>query len=130
MFRIPSPPAELTYAALRFVAGLSFCFHGVQKVFGVLATHGQPPMFTQMWFGGVIELVCGLLLAIGLFTSQAAFLASGTMAVAYMQFHWKFALDQNFFPGVNQGELALVYCFLWLFVWSRGGGRYSIDAKI
>ena len=129
MIRLPTPPAELTYAALRFIAGLAFCFHGVQKVLGFLPSHPPPAMFTQLWFGGLIELVCGVLIAIGLFTQQAAFLASGTMAVAYIQFHWQFAMDTRFFPVVNQGEMALLYCFLWLYVWSRGGGRYSIDAR-
>ena len=67
------------------------------------------------------------MIALGLGTRIAALLASGQMAVAYMQFHWKFALDSRFFPSVNQGELAVVYCFLFLCVACYGGGKASID---
>lgn len=124
--RLLSPYSEATYAALRIVAGLLFAFHGVQKVFGVLTDH-QPPFGGQLWIGGVIELVCGFAIALGAFTSWAAFLASGTMAVAYTQFHWKFAFDAKFFPAVNKGELALVYAFLFLFIAARGAGVWSLD---
>lgn len=124
--RLLSPYSEATYAALRIVAGLLFAFHGVQKVFGVLTDH-QPPFGGQLWIGGVIELVCGFAIALGAFTSWAAFLASGTMAVAYTQFHWKFAFDTKFFPAVNKGELALVYAFLFLFIAARGAGVWSLD---
>jgi putative oxidoreductase len=127
--RILSPYTEAAYAALRIVSGLNFAFHGVQKLFGVLTDH-QPPMFSQIWVGGVIELVAGLLIALGLFTRYAAFLASGTMAVAYTQFHWKFQLDQNFFPTINKGELALIYAFLFLFISCRGAGRASLASVL
>lgn len=127
--RILSPYTEAAYAALRIVSGLAFAFHGVQKLFGVLSDH-QPPMFSQIWVGGVIELVAGLLIALGLFTRYAAFLASGTMAVAYTQFHWKFQLDQNFFPTINKGELALIYAFVFLFIACRGPGRASLDSVL
>lgn len=66
-------------------------------------------------------------MAIGLLTPYAAFLASGTMAVAYVQFHWKMQFDANFFPVVNQGELALLYAFLFLFIACRGAGILSVD---
>lgn len=118
--------AEQSFAALRVVAGLAFMFHGVQKVAGVLTDHA-PAVGSQIWFGGLIELVAGALIAVGLFTRAAAFLASGTMAVAYIQFHWKGALDAKFFPAVNEGELALLYCFLFLFIACGGGGRFSLD---
>jgi putative oxidoreductase len=124
--RLLAPYSEAAYAALRIVAGLAFAFHGVQKVFGVLTDH-QPPFGGQLWVGGVIELVCGFAIALGAFTSWAAFLASGTMAVAYIQFHWQLAFDAKFFPGVNKGELALVYAFLFLFIAARGAGPASID---
>ena len=114
------------YSALRIVAGVLFLFHGVQKVFGVL-TEFQPAFGTQLWFGGMIELICGLLVAIGYKTSWAAFLASGTMAVAYIQFHWKFQFGAEFFPGVNKGELAVIYSFLFLYIASRGGVRFCVD---
>jgi putative oxidoreductase len=124
--RALEPLTEPVYAVLRVVAGLLFAFHGVQKIFGIL-TEQQPPVGSQLWIGGLIELVTGLLIAAGLFTSWAAFLASGTMAVAYIQFHWKFAFTSAFFPTVNKGELALVYAFLFLFIACRGGGAASLD---
>lgn len=118
---------EPTYAVLRIIAGLTFAFFGMQKVFGIL-TEFRPEIGTQIWFGGVIELVGGILIAAGLFTPWAAFLASGTMAVAYAQFHWKFAFDEKFFPAINQGGPALLYCFLFLFMACRGSGIWSVDA--
>jgi len=120
--------AEPAYAALRIVSGLMFSFHGMQKLFGVLTDH-QPQVASQLWFGGIIELVCGLAIAAGFFTSWAALLASGTMAVAYLQFHWKFAFGARFFPIVNQGELAVVYCFLFLYIACTGGRKWSLDGR-
>lgn len=118
---------DITYALLRCVSGALFAFHGVQKLFGVLsASHPSP--FSQIWVGGVIELVAGTLIVVGLFARCAAFVASGQMAVAYTQFHWKLALGANFFPAVNKGELALLYSFLFLYVACRGSGRFSVDA--
>lgn len=122
-----SPHLERAYALLRIVAGFLFSVHGMQKVFGVLG--GKNPGTTQMWIGAGLELVCGLLIMVGLFTHLASFLASGTMAVAYIQFHWKFAMDSRFFPVVNQGELAVVYAFLFLYIACKGGGTWSIDAR-
>ena len=105
-----------------------FTFHGVQKVLGILSEH-QPEIGSQIWIGGVIELLCGIAIALGLFTSWAAFLASGTMAVAYIQFHWKFEFGAQFFPGTNKGELALLYSFLFLFIACKGAGIWSLDRK-
>jgi putative oxidoreductase len=127
--RFLSPYAEAAYAALRIVSGLSFAFHGVQKLFHVLTDHA-PPFLSQIWVGGVIELVGGTLIALGLFTHCAAFVASGTMAVAYTQFHWKLQFDQNFFPAINKGELALIYAFLFLFIACRGPGRASLASIV
>jgi putative oxidoreductase len=124
--RFLEPKAEAVYAFARIVTGLLFAFHGVQKVFGVLTEH-QPPVGSQLWVGGVIELVAGLAIAAGFFTTWAAFLASGTMAVAYTQFHWKFAMGAQFFPGLNKGELALVYAVWFLYIACRGGGVASLD---
>ena len=124
--RVLTRYSEAAYAALRIVSGLAFAFHGVQKVLGVLTDH-QPALGSQLWIGGVIELVCGFAIALGAFTHWAAFLASGTMAVAYIQFHWQFAFDSKFFPAINKGELALVYAFLFLFIATRGAGALSID---
>src|SRR5690349_21096393 len=92
------------YAALRIVAGALFSFHGMRKIFGWLAQGPMPEVGSQIWVGGIIELVCGALMALGLFTRPAAFLASGTMAVAYLQFHWRFALDEwKWLPAINKG---------------------------
>lgn len=126
--RLLEPKTDVAYVLLRIVSGLLFAFHGVQKVFGVLSDF-QPPVGSQLWLGGVIELVAGLAIAAGIFTSWAAFLASGTMAVAYTQFHWKFAFGAEFFPAVNKGELALLYSVLFLFVACRGGGPLSFDRE-
>ncbi len=124
--KLLSPMSEGSYAALRMVCGATFALHGAQKILGVL-TEKQPPMWSQVWFGGVIELVGGAMIALGLLTAWAAFLASGTMAVAYIQFHWKLKFDSNFFPVVNKGESALLYCFLFLFIACRGSGPAGID---
>jgi putative oxidoreductase len=110
------------------MTGLMLSFHGLQKIFGVLAG-AQPPVMSQLWIGGVIELACGWAIALGVLTTYAAFLASGTMAVAYTQFHWGLATDAHFFPAVNHGELALVYAFLFLFVACRGAGPWSVDER-
>jgi len=120
---------EGAYALLRAMAGLLFAFHGAQKLLGLFADHPRPPVGSELWFGGLIELFGGLAIAAGLFTPWAAFLASGEMAVAYVQMHWKLAFDARFFPIVNKGELALLYCFLFFFIACRGSGRWSLDAS-
>jgi putative oxidoreductase len=120
---------SFAYAALRIVSGAMFAFHGAQKVLGVLTDH-QPPMWSQLWIGGLIELVGGILIAIGLFTRPLALLASGTMAVAYFQFHWKLNMDgYMFLPGVNKGELAVLYCFVFLLFAVSGAGPSSLDSQ-
>jgi putative oxidoreductase len=126
--KLLSPLEGHVYALLRIVTGLMFSFHGMQKVLGVL-TEQQPEVMSQMWIGGVIELVGGLLIAVGLFTRFAAFIASGTMAVAYVQFHWKFAFDEGFLPGVNRGEMAVVYAFVLLLIATKGAGVWSLDGR-
>jgi putative oxidoreductase len=117
----------ISYAALRIVAGFMFLFHGSQKLLGFPGGNPGPEAFSQMWVGGIIELVCGSLIALGLLTRAAAFLAAGTMAVAYMQFHWKGEIGSQFLPIVNKGELAAMYCFVFLFVFARGAGPISLD---
>ncbi len=124
--RFLTPLTDPVYAALRIILGLLLAFHGLQKVFGVLSEF-QASVGSQLWIGGVIEIVTGLLIACGFLTVWAAFLASGTMAVAYTQFHWKFAFGSAFFPAVNKGELALVYALVFFFIACRGAGPASLD---
>ncbi len=128
LIRFLKSKTEHAYSALRIVSGLLFAFHGAQKIFGVFSSH-TIAVGSQAWFGGIIELVGGLLIAIGLLTHWAAFLSSGTMAVAYTQFHWKGQVDRNLLPGLNGGELALVYAFLFLFIACRGAGKWSVDER-
>jgi putative oxidoreductase len=120
--------ADYAYALLRIMTGFMFSFHGAQKILGVLSEF-RPPAGTQLWFGGIIELLCGLAVMIGFKTRAAAFLCSGTMAVAYFQFHWKFQMGPNFFPVINKGELAVLYCFVFLYIACRGGVKWSLDKK-
>jgi putative oxidoreductase len=128
---ILTPWADAAYALLRIVAGLLFAFHGMQGLFGYqLPAEYLPKFGSQGWIGSVIELATGLLAAGGLFTRWAAFLASGTMAVAYVQFHWKFQLGPQFFPAVNQGEPALLFCLLFFLIATRGPGRAAADGML
>lgn len=121
-----SKHSDTIYALLRIISGALFTFHGTQKIFGWAASN-ETVFASQLWFGGVIELVCGLCLVLGFQTRYAAFLASGTMAVAYIQFHWAFRFDVNFFPAINQGDAAILYCFLFLFIASKGAGKWCLD---
>ena len=121
-----SKHADSAYALLRIVSGFMFSFHGVQKIFGVLSEF-QPEVGSQIWVGGLIELICGIAIMIGLKTRLTAFLASGTMAVAYFQFHWKFQMGAEFLPTINKGELAALYCFVFLFIACRGAVKWGVD---
>ena len=109
------------YALLRIVAGLLFMQHGLQKLFGLLGGTRQPLM-SQMGLAGIIETFGGLGIALGVFTSPLAFLASGQMAVAYFQAH----LPRGFWPIQNGGELAVLFCFLFLYIASRGSVKWSL----
>ena len=112
-----------TYALMRIMAGFLFLAHGMQKLFSfpVDAMDGMPP-FIQYGAGG-IELVGGALVMIGLQTRWAAFLCSGTMAFAYWMAHG----TKTFFPLANGGELAALYCFVFLFISANGSGAWSVD---
>jgi len=121
--------ADYAYALLRIAAGLMFFFHGAQKILGLFAAT-RPPLGSQLWFAGIIELVGGLAVMLGLGTRLAAFIASGEMAVAYFQAHWKFQLGPQAFPIVNHGELAALYCFVFLFIAFKGGGKLCLDKRI
>lgn len=117
---------EQSYSILRMLSGFMFLFHGAQMVFGLFAT-SKPHIGSQIWLGGLIELLGGLAVMLGFQTRIAALVCSGTMAVAYIQFHWKFQLGPAFFPVINEGELAIVYCFLFLYFACRGGGQWSMS---
>ncbi|NUR53072.1 MAG: DoxX family protein [Acidobacteria bacterium] len=112
------------YALLRIVAGLLFMFHGLQKLFGLVG--GQRMALASLpGIGGAIELIGGLLVMIGLATSPAAFICSGEMAAAYFMVHQ----PRGGWPIQNQGELAAIYAFVFLFIAARGGGMLSVDRR-
>jgi putative oxidoreductase len=120
-----------TLALLRVMAGLMFMQHGAQKMFGLLGGwRGEPgataPLLSQSGLAGVLEVFGGALIVLGLFTRPVAFLLSGMMAVAYFQMH----APDGFWPIVNRGELAALYCFVFLFFSARGAGPYSVDAML
>jgi putative oxidoreductase len=119
------PYTEETYAMMRIVAGFLFSFHGVQKIFHVLTPHATE-FGSQIWFGGMIEMLGGVAILLGWQTRAAAFLCSGTMAVAYFQFHWKFQGGSMILPAINEGEMAALYCFVFLFLACRGNGKWSL----
>jgi putative oxidoreductase len=112
------------YAVMRIIVGLLFATHGAQKAFGMFG--GKVATAPQMIFAGWVELVTGLLIAIGLLTRPAAFMASGVMAAAYFMAH----AGQGWHPVLNKGELAVVYCFLFLYMFFRGAGPLSADSLI
>ena len=110
------------YALMRIVLGVLFACHGAQKLFGVLGgTTGD--LLSLRGLAGIIECVGGLLIAVGFLTSYAAFLASGEMAVAYCMSH----VPRGFWPIQNNGELAVMYCFIFFYIASRGVGAWGID---
>jgi putative oxidoreductase len=117
-----------TYAIMRFMVGWNFATHGAQKLFGVLAVPNMPgfPHTPKFMLAGIIEFFGGLLVAIGLGTTPAAFIASGEMAVAYFTVHAK----QGFWPILNNGEKPVLFCFVFLFIAAYGGGRFSVDALL
>ena len=117
--------AERIYAVFRIVAGILYACHGAQKLFGAF---GAQPMTSNpmMLAAGIIEFVGGILIAVGFLTPWAAFIASGQMAAAYFMAHAK----GGFWPIVNKGELAVVYCFAFLYIAARGAGPYSVDGMM
>ena len=108
----------------RIVIGLLFLEHGTAKLFGFPAGAGaQPAMGTLLWFQGVIELVGGALIAVGFLTRPVAFILCGDMAVAYFMQH----APNNFFPILNRGDAAILYCFVFLLFFVAGPGRWAAD---
>ena len=126
MFKALTSRQAMVLGVLRIIVGLLFVCHGAQKVFGAFG--GVPPgtpAFIKYFVGG-IELTTGALMAVGFFTRPAAFLASGLMAFAYFMAH----ASGGFFPIVNHGELAVVYCFLFLYLAAAGPGALSIEGPM
>ncbi len=116
---------DLLYAFMRIAVGLLFACHGAQKLFGVLGAPGRASE-PVLLLAGIIELVGGVLIGIGLQASLAAFVASGEMAVAYFMVH----APRGFWPIINEGELAALYCFVFLYIASRGSGAVSVDRAL
>ena len=115
MERVLGRLSPYIYGVLRIVAGLLLAMHGAQKLFGVIGGR-QVSLMTQFGAAGVIELVCGLMVALGLLTGLAAFIASVEMAAFYIIAHAPRAL----LPAENGGELTAIFCLLFLFIASRG----------
>jgi putative oxidoreductase len=111
-------------SVMRIIVGFTFLAHGTQKLFAFPPPATAQPLMSFMWYAGVLEFVGGVLLMIGLFTRPVAFILSGMMAVAYFMGH----AGQGFWPIVNKGELAVVYCFVFLYLSAAGGGPWSLDA--
>jgi putative oxidoreductase len=112
-------------SVLRIVAAFLFIAHGTQKLFGVPAAEPRDPvaLFSLVGVAGILETFGGVLLLVGLFTRPVAFLLAGEMAVAYFVRH----APQAFWPLLNRGELAVLYCFLYLYLAAVGGGPWSLD---
>lgn len=118
--------APLILSILRIVAALIFMAHGTAKLLNFPVSEMHPPAFSMPWIAGVIELVGGALLAIGLFSRPAAFVMSGTMAAAYFLAH----APQSFYPVLNGGDAAILFCFVFLYIVFAGPGPISVDRLI
>jgi putative oxidoreductase len=118
--------APRALSVLRVVAGLLYIEHGMQKLFDLPASgHGAVALFSYSGLTGALEFVGGLFMIVGLFTRQTAFILSGMMAVAY----WTVHAPREFFPAVNGGDAAILFCFLFLYFVFVGAGPWSLDAK-
>jgi putative oxidoreductase len=117
-------------SVLRIVAALIFMTSGSSKLFafpaGMPPNGGTAPVMSQIWIGAVLELVGGALILVGFLTRPVAFVLAGEMAVAYFQFHF----PRSFWPTINQGSPAVLYCFIWLYFSAAGAGPWSLDAKL
>jgi len=116
--------SEQTYALLRIMTGFLFLWHGAQKLLAVPTPMPMTPPAFITYTAGPIELFGGVLVMVGLFTNWAAFLCSGLMAFAYWMAHG----TKTFLPFENGGELAVIYCFVFLFIAAKGAGIWSVDS--
>jgi putative oxidoreductase len=118
--------APQIYAILRVVVALLFLCHGLQKIFGLFGgvNGAAVPLASLLGVAGIIEIIGGILIALGLFTGVTAFILSGEMAAAYFMGH----SPNSFWPIENQGELAVLYCFIFLYMATQGAGIWSLDA--
>lgn len=117
---------DITLNLLRIMTGFLFAPHGAQKLFGVLGGDQVENLVSLRGLAGVLEFFGGLLIVFGVFTRQVAFVLAGLMAVAYWMAHGINA----FMPIENRGELAVLYCFVYLFLWANGGGSFSVDGML
>jgi putative oxidoreductase len=124
MTNLLGPYRHVGYSLLRATSGFLFFQHGLPKLFGGLGRAEPVELASQMGLAGMVEVVGGALISLGLFTSPVAFIASGQMAVAYFQAH----APRGFWPVQNGGELAALYCFVFLYLATGGPGRWSLDA--
>ncbi len=115
--------APYALTILRIVTALLFFEHGTSRLFGFPSPLPSPAFLSMYWFAGAFELVCGALVAFGLFTRAAAFIASGEMAFAYFLSH----APHGFFPIINRGDGAILYCFVFLYIAVAGAGPWSLD---
>ena len=118
--------APYVLSIMRIMVALLFLQHGLSKYFGFPQAMDAFPVFSLVWFAALIELVGGILVALGLFTRIAAFIMSGQMAVGYFLFH----APKSFFPILNHGDAAILYCFVFLYLVFAGAGPLSLDALI
>src|SRR5579872_1977360 len=119
--------APYILSILRIIAGLLFLEHGLSKFFGFPGPFPMPvPPFSLLWFAGLIEIVGGILLTLGLLSRLAALVMSGEMAIGYFMFH----APGGFYPILNHGEAAVLYCFVFLYFVFAGGGPLSLDALV
>jgi len=119
--KVFAPYRDHAYAIFRFMSGALFACHGAQKLFGALGGHKVSDPF--MLTAGIIEFVGGIMIALGFFAAPAAFLACGEMAVAYFKAH----APGGFWPIENKGELAVLYCFVFLYIAAHDSGRIALD---
>jgi putative oxidoreductase len=126
---LPAAWAPRLLSLLRIVSALIFLEHGTQKLLGfppMAEGMSQPPPLSLLWIGGILEALGGALLLIGLFSRPVAFVLAGEMAVAY----WMFHAPRGLFPVLNDGDAAILYCFVFLYLAAAGPGPWSLDARL